>query len=79
VLDPGFAVVTDGRFASVGSGPAPRAGAEVVDLAGRWVLPGFVDLHTHGGHGAQFASDDPAGHRTDHFRQHAHHGRASIW
>ncbi|CAM5432682.1 N-acetylglucosamine-6-phosphate deacetylase OS=Streptomyces tendae OX=1932 GN=nagA PE=3 SV=1 [Streptomyces tendae] len=29
--------------------------AQVVDLAGHWVVPGFVDLHNHGGGGASFA------------------------
>ncbi|WP_077797976.1 N-acetylglucosamine-6-phosphate deacetylase [Streptomyces sp. JHA26] len=29
--------------------------AEVLDLAGHWVVPGFVDLHNHGGGGASFA------------------------
>lgn len=27
--------------------PVPLSGAEVVDAAGKWVLPGFVDLHSH--------------------------------
>lgn len=39
---------------------APAAGAAgdgaVVDLSGHWVLPGFVDLHVHGGGGASFSS-----------------------
>jgi dihydroorotase len=32
-----------------GSGPAPRPGSddELLDAAGRWVLPGFIDLHCH--------------------------------
>ncbi|ADB54046.1 N-acetylglucosamine-6-phosphate deacetylase [Conexibacter woesei] len=30
-----------------------------VDLEGRWVLPGFVDVHVHGGGGAQFNTADP--------------------
>ncbi|BBC34283.1 N-acetylglucosamine-6-phosphate deacetylase [Streptomyces graminofaciens] len=34
---------------------APEA-AEFIDLPGHWVLPGFVDLHNHGGGGASFTS-----------------------
>ncbi|MBW5422848.1 N-acetylglucosamine-6-phosphate deacetylase [Streptomyces sp. BG9H] len=30
--------------------------AETVDLTGHWVVPGFVDLHNHGGGGASFTS-----------------------
>jgi imidazolonepropionase-like amidohydrolase len=42
-------VVTDGRIASAGPSattPAP-AGAEVVDLGNRFVMPGLVDAHSH--------------------------------
>ncbi|MER5810469.1 N-acetylglucosamine-6-phosphate deacetylase [Streptomyces sp. NPDC002033] len=31
-------------------------GAEVVDLSGHWIVPGFVDMHNHGGGGASFTS-----------------------
>ncbi|MFJ9560120.1 N-acetylglucosamine-6-phosphate deacetylase [Streptomyces fuscichromogenes] len=30
--------------------------AQVIDLTGHWLLPGFVDLHNHGGGGASFSS-----------------------
>ncbi|MRX44197.1 N-acetylglucosamine-6-phosphate deacetylase [Agromyces sp. Q22] len=40
--------------------PAVRAGgAEVTDAAGRWLTPGFVDIHCHGAGGAAF--DEGAG------------------
>jgi N-acetylglucosamine-6-phosphate deacetylase len=29
--------------------------AQVIDLTGHWIVPGFVDLHNHGGGGASFA------------------------
>lgn len=35
------------RIADVGFGTAPRAGARVVDLAGRTLLPGLIDAHVH--------------------------------
>ncbi len=41
-------IVRDARVDSVTAGPAnPPAGATVLDLKGRWLLPGFVDAHTH--------------------------------
>ncbi|AZM53977.1 N-acetylglucosamine-6-phosphate deacetylase [Streptomyces sp. WAC 01529] len=50
--------VPDGRVIVDGTriaGVAP-AGAETVDLTGHWLVPGFVDLHNHGGGGASFTS-----------------------
>ncbi|MGZ5403605.1 MAG: amidohydrolase, partial [Nocardioides sp.] len=41
-------LIEDGRVVAVGeTGRAERAGAEVVDLAGGLVSPGFVDAHVH--------------------------------
>jgi dihydroorotase len=39
-------LIEDGRIAAVEPG-LDVPGAEVVDARGRWVTPGFVDLHTH--------------------------------
>ncbi len=36
----------DGKIAVVGSN-LPGEGAEEVDASGLWVLPGFLDIHTH--------------------------------
>ena len=72
VLDPGWIRVTAGRIEAVGHGPPgparpqaadwadgrARPGETIVDLAGRWVLPGFVDIHVHGGGGASFTDGD---------------------
>jgi dihydroorotase len=37
-------VITDGRIAA--AGPAPK-GAEIIDVAGKVVCPGFIDIHVH--------------------------------
>jgi N-acetylglucosamine-6-phosphate deacetylase len=34
-------------------------GSTVLDLTGHTVVPGFVDIHVHGGGGASYASGDP--------------------
>ncbi|MEU7552328.1 N-acetylglucosamine-6-phosphate deacetylase [Streptomyces sp. NPDC044571] len=31
-------------------------GARLLDLSGHWIVPGFVDMHNHGGGGASFTS-----------------------
>jgi N-acetylglucosamine-6-phosphate deacetylase len=64
VLTPGWIRVTGDLIGAVGPGDGQdqlAAGLPVVDVRGRWVLPGFVDLHVHGGGGASFTegpSDD---------------------
>jgi len=45
----GTLVMTDGRIAALGTDIAVPDDAEVIDAAGRWVLPGFVEAHGHVG------------------------------
>ena len=40
-------LVRDGKVAEVSDAPLQVPGAEVVDARGRWVVPGFIDLHVH--------------------------------
>ncbi|MBJ6981590.1 CIA30 family protein [Luteimonas sp. MC1572] len=47
VLPAANVVIRDGRIAAVGADVAIPAGIEVVDGAGRTLLPGFIDAHTH--------------------------------
>lgn len=60
VLEEGWVSVEGGRITGVGQGPAPSGGT---DLGGRWLLPGFVDVHVHGGGGYDMTAspDDMAG------------------
>jgi imidazolonepropionase-like amidohydrolase len=39
-------VIRGGKIASIGSGAAP-AGAQVLDVKGKYVLPGLIDAHIH--------------------------------
>jgi N-acetylglucosamine-6-phosphate deacetylase len=50
---PGYVEVDGGTIAAVGAGTRPDA-----DVTGSWVVPGFVDLHVHGGGGASFQDGD---------------------
>ncbi|MGC5565468.1 N-acetylglucosamine-6-phosphate deacetylase [Streptomyces sp. FR-108] len=49
---PNGRVIVDGTRIA---GSAPE-GAPTVDLSDHWVVPGFVDMHNHGGGGASFTS-----------------------
>ena len=39
--------VRDGRIAALGAHLTVPPGATVVDANGGWLLPGFIDAHTH--------------------------------
>jgi N-acetylglucosamine-6-phosphate deacetylase len=54
VLAPGWLHVAGARVVAVGEGPAPAGTGQVVDLGAATVVPGFVDMHVHGGGGASF-------------------------
>ena len=49
-IESGFVRVADGKIESVGAMPdcpAPADGEECADLAGKLLLPGFIDAHSH--------------------------------
>jgi imidazolonepropionase-like amidohydrolase len=48
-IDGGTVLIRDGKIAAVGKSVAIPDGAEVVDVAGSWVLPGFIEAHGHVG------------------------------
>ncbi len=50
VLDEGWVRIVDGRIAAVGDGPAPSDTA-TQEVPGGWLVPGYIDLHMHGGGG----------------------------
>jgi imidazolonepropionase-like amidohydrolase len=62
VVEQGTVLVEDGRIVAVGGPDLPvPAGATVVPAEGAWVLPGFIDAHTHLGvheEGEGWAGDD---------------------
>ena len=71
----GDVVVEDGAISSVGGRAV--GGDAVLDLGGRWLVPGFIDLHVHGGGGFDVnggAVSDVAGLA----RFHARHGTTGL-
>jgi N-acetylglucosamine-6-phosphate deacetylase len=54
VLTPGWAQVRNGVLTGVGAGLPPRPADRA--LPHGWLLPGFVDMHVHGGGGASLTT-----------------------
>ncbi|WP_308282786.1 N-acetylglucosamine-6-phosphate deacetylase [Pseudonocardia nigra] len=54
---PGWVEVAGERIAAVGTGEPPRPAD--ADLGDAVLVPGFVDMHVHGGAGAAFPDGDP--------------------
>jgi N-acetylglucosamine-6-phosphate deacetylase len=52
-------------------------GGEVIDLGGAYLAPGFIDLHVHGGDGADFMDATPEAFRLA-CRCHARHGTTAL-
>ncbi|HEX4831726.1 MAG TPA: N-acetylglucosamine-6-phosphate deacetylase [Trebonia sp.] len=58
-LAPGWIAADGDRITALGAGPPPGP----PDRTAAWALPGFIDLHVHGGGGASFTEGDAAGAR----------------
>lgn len=59
VLERGWVQVDAARITALGPDDPPTC-ADIIDLDGSWVLPGFVDMHVHGGGGGSYLVADPA-------------------
>ena len=55
VLAPGWIRIADGRIEAVLPGEPPGPAAR----RAHWALPGFIDMHVHGGGGASFTEGGP--------------------
>ncbi len=57
----GGLLLDGGRIEAIlSAAQAPPNGANVVDARGRYVAPGLIDVHVHGGGGFDLMTDDPA-------------------
>ena len=54
IVGMGTVLLKDGVIQAVGAGDLSAPGARVIDAEGRYVSPGFIDLHVHGGGGFDF-------------------------
>jgi N-acetylglucosamine-6-phosphate deacetylase len=79
LLTGGSVEVEGERIAAVKGNAESTGGAvgRLVDLEGGYLAPGFVDLHVHGGDGADFMDGTEEAFRTV-CRAHARHGTTSL-
>lgn len=54
VLASGGVIVQEEYITEVGRDLIPPVGARTLDACGGYIAPGFIDLHVHGGNGADF-------------------------
>ena len=79
LIEDGEVIVRQGTIHSVGKRRAkPQAADDVVDAQGGYISPGFVDLHVHGGDGADFMDGTPDAVRTA-CQCHLRHGTTTIF
>jgi N-acetylglucosamine-6-phosphate deacetylase len=79
LLEGGHVLVTGDRITAAGdaANPLPETAAHRIDLHGAYLVPGYVDLHVHGGAGADFMDGtDEAFHTV--CRAHTRHGTTSL-
>ncbi|MFF4759656.1 N-acetylglucosamine-6-phosphate deacetylase [Streptomyces sp. NPDC001292] len=71
IVDGGRVIVDGTRIAD-----NAREDAEILDVRGHWLVPGFVDIHNHGGGGASFSgtADDVL----TAVRAHQEHGTTTL-
>ena len=80
IVEDGVVVCESGRIAvaAAGADVVLPASAALVDARGGYIAPGFVDIHAHGGGGADFMDGTPTAVTTA-LREHARHGTTTIF
>ena len=79
MIDNGVVVCRQGRITYVGTGRSriPKT-IEMVDVQGGYVCPGFVDIHVHGGAGADFMDGTTEAVQSV-CQSHARHGTTTLF
>ncbi len=76
IRDRAAVLIEDGRIAAIGDAGTLKADGSV-DGEGLFLSPGFIDLHVHGGGGADFMDADPSAARTA-LSTHMRHGTTTV-
>jgi len=78
ILNGGCVLIDNGRIINVSKTDIDARGAQVIDARGKYVSPGFIDIHIHGGGGHDFMDNT-----TEAFlgiaELHARHGTTAMF
>ncbi|HBP38041.1 MAG TPA: N-acetylglucosamine-6-phosphate deacetylase [Clostridiales bacterium] len=85
ILQDSWLLLADGRIRASGQGSWPEpdicgiaaADCQILDLAGSFLTPGFIDIHTHGAGGSDFMDGTADAWKTI-ARTHARHGTTAL-
>lgn len=70
-------LIEDGRIKDSSFKGEPPGSAEIIEANGNYLLPGFIDIHVHGGGGADFMDATPEAFQTA-VRAHLRHGTTTL-
>lgn len=76
LMENGWLLEEGGKIQCYGTGTAPEA-EEVFDCGGKYLSPGFIDVHCHGGGGGSFMGTDKEGHIKA-MKMHLDHGVTAM-
>ena len=74
----GYVLYEDGKITETGTGDSMPQADEVIDAQGRYVSPGFIDIHTHGAGGADYMDGTLEAYLTA-ARMSARHGATLVY
>lgn len=74
----GYVLYEDGKITETGTGDCMPQADEVIDAQGRYVSPGFIDIHTHGAGGADYMDGTLEAYLTA-ARMSARHGATLVY
>ena len=74
----GYVLYEDGKITEIGTGDCMPHAGEVIDAQGRYVSPGFIDIHTHGAGGADYMDGTLEAYLTA-ARMSARHGATLVY
>ncbi|MCQ6957193.1 N-acetylglucosamine-6-phosphate deacetylase [Mucilaginibacter aquariorum] len=77
ILNNGSLLVHDGTITAISEGEIEGANENIIDAGGKYLSPGFIDIHVHGGGGHDFM-DNTVNAYLEIAKLHASHGTTSF-